>query len=161
MKNNYSKETYEKIKKDNRKWLILSTLFLLIGLAFLGLSAFFINKNSVIIIIIIDSIILSLSLITSIYIFIELFLTTRLRYKFLYRLLTVERFEGTIKINKINPPYLVKRGVMAYEIEACDDDNKVLNCFYESINPLDFHVGDELEITLANNFIVDIKEKTK
>ena len=108
---------------------------------------------------VIDSIILSLSLIISIYLFIERFLTSRLRYKFLYRLLTVERFEGKIKIKKINKPYLVKRGINAYEIEALDDDNKIINCFLEDINPLDFSVDDEIEVTLANNFIVEIKEK--
>ena len=159
MKNNYSKETYEKIKKDNRNYLIISILILFFGLAFLGLSAFLINNKSVAIIMVIDSIILSLSLIISIYLFLERFLTSRLRYKFLYRLLTVERFEGKIKIKKINKPYLVKRGITAYEIEALDDENKIISCFLEDINPLDFSVDDEIEVTLANNFIVEIKEK--
>ena len=52
----------------------------------------------------------------------------------------------------------MKKNVTAYEIEALDDENKLLNCFYESFLPMTFKEGDTIEATLAMNFIVEIGE---
>lgn len=154
----YSKETYFKIKKDNNKYLALFICLLVFGLAFLFLSAFLINTKTVTIIKIIDSVVLSSCLILSFYFLLMKYIPGVRRNKFLYRLLTVERFEGRLKVLDIKSPYLVKRGITAYEIEAKDEDGKVISCFYEDINPLEFKKDDEIEVTLAMNFIVMIRE---
>ena len=41
---------------------------------------------------------------------------------------------------------------------AIDDEGKTINCFYEANLPVNFEVDDKVEVTLAANFIVDIKE---
>lgn len=160
MENNYySKETYFNLKKECRNALILSIASFSFGLLFLGLSAFLINVNTVLLIKFIDSFVVSLSFVLGCYLFIEHYLPKKNRNRFLYRLLTVDRFEGKIQIKNIREPYLIKKNINAYEIEAIDDDGKILNCFYESLLPIEFEIGDTLIVTLASNFIVDIKEK--
>lgn len=155
----YSLETYEELKMRNKIFLILSISLFVFGLAFLFLSAFLINVKTVLIIKIIDIVILSTALVLSAFFLLEKYLPGINRNKFLYRLLTVERFEGHLKIIHINEPYLVKRGIYAYEIEAMDDDKRIINCYYEVNNPLEFKDGDEIDATIAMNFIVGIKEK--
>lgn len=157
--NYYSTCTYEELKRKNKKFLIISISFLVFGLAFLFLSAFLINVKTVLAIKIIDILIVSASLVVSAFLLLEKYIPGVQRKKFLYRLLTVERFEGKLKIVDIRKPYLVKKHIFAYEIEAIDEDNKTLNCYYETINPLEFEKGEEIDVTLAMNFIVAIKEK--
>ena len=154
----YSKETYEKMKKSYKLWLISAILIIFIGLLFFGLSAFLINNKTVLIIKIVDAIILSLALITGAIIIIVAYVPLKRRNKFLYRLLTVERFEGSLVIKEIRKPYLVRKSILAYEIVAVDDEDKTINCFYEANLPINFKVDDKVEVTLAANFIVDIKE---
>lgn len=155
----YSQETYEELKKRNTKFLILSISLLVFGLAFLFLSAFLINVKTVLAIKIVDIVILSASLILSAFFLLEKFIPGVSRKRFLYRLLTVERFEGKLKVIDIREPYLVKKGIFAYEIEVIDEDNKTINCYYEAINPLEFKKDEEIDVTIAMNFIVGIKEK--
>ena len=154
----YSKETYEKMKKSYKLWLISAILIIFIGLLFFGLSAFLINSKTVLLIKIFDAIILSLSLITGAIIILVVFIPLKRRNQFLYRLLTVERFEGVLTVKEIREPYLVRKSILAYEIVAVDDEGKTINCFYEANLPLNFRVDDKVEVTLAANFIVDIKE---
>ncbi|MBR4377893.1 MAG: hypothetical protein IKP50_03320 [Bacilli bacterium] len=117
-----------------------------------------INVKTVLVIKIIDIVFVSASLVVSAFLLLEKYIPGVQRKKFLYRLLTVERFEGKLKIVDIRKPYLVKKHIFAYEIEAIDEDNKTLNCYYETINPLEFKEGEEIDVTLAMNFIVAIKE---
>ncbi len=154
----YSKETYEELKKRNSKFLVISISLLIFGLAFLFLSAFLINTKTVLTIKIVDSVVLSISLIFSFFFLLEKYIPGVRRKKFLYRLLTVERFEGKLKVIDIREPYLVKKGIFAYEIEAIDEENRTFNCYYETINPLEFEKEDEIDVVIAMNFIVDIKE---
>ncbi len=154
----YSKETYEKMKKSYKLWLISAILIIFMGLLFFGLSAFLINNKNVLLIKVFDAIILSLSLITGAIIILVVYIPLKRRNQFLYRLLTVERFEGVLVIKEIREPYLVRKSIMAYEIVAIDDEGKTINCFYEANLPLNFKVDDKVEVTLAVNFIVDIKE---
>ena len=156
--NYYSKETYEELIKRNKKFLILSISICVFGLAFFFLSAFLINVKTVLIIKIIDILILSSSLIISSYLLLEKFIPGVSRKKFLYRLLTVDRFEGKLKIVEIRKPYLVKKGIYAYEIEAVDEENKTLICYYEALNELELKKDDVVDVTIAMNFIVGIKE---
>ena len=155
----YSIETYKELKKRNKKFLILSIFLFVFGLAFLFLSAFLINVKTVLIIKIIDIVILSSSLILSAFFLLEKYIPGISRNRFLYRLLTVERFEGRLKVIHINEPYLVKKGIYAYEIEAMDEDQKIINCYYEANNPLEFKEDEEIDVVIAMNFIVGIKEK--
>ena len=157
--NYYSKETYEELIKRNKKFLILSISICVFGLAFFFLSAFLINVKTVLIIKIIDILVLSSSLIISSYLLLEKFIPGVNRKKFLYRLLTVDRFEGKLKVIDIREPYLVKNGIFAYEIEAIDEENRIINCYYETINPLEFKKDEEIDAVIAMNFIVGIKEK--
>ncbi len=158
--NYYSKETYLQLKKESHKWLILSISSFVFGLLFFGLSALYINVKTVLAVTIIDAIILSASLIAGFYILLDIYIPKIRRNKFVYRLLTVERFVGQIKVTKIKEPYLVRKYIEAYEIEALDEDNKVLICYLESVHQLDFEVGDVINVTLSASFIVDIGEKT-
>ena len=153
----YSKETYEKMKKSYKLWLISAILIIFMGLLFFGLSAFLINNKTVLLIKIVDAIILSLALIAGAIIILTIYVPLKRRNQFLYRLLTVERFEGTLTIKEIREPYLVRKSILAYEIVAIDDEGKTINCFYEANLPVDFEVDDKVEVTLAANFIVDIK----
>lgn len=154
----YSKETYEKMKKSYKLWLISAILIIFMGLLFFGLSAFLINNKTVLLIKVFDAIILSLSLITGAIVILVVYIPLKRRNQFLYRLLTVERFEGVLVIKEIREPYLVRKSILAYEIVAIDDEGKTINCFYEANLPLNFKVNDKVEATLAANFIVDIKE---
>lgn len=154
----YSKETYEKMKKSYKLWLISAILIFFMGLLFFGLSAFLINNKTVLLIKVFDAIILSLSLITGAIVILVVYIPLKRRNQFLYRLLTVERFEGVLVIKEIREPYLVRKSILAYEIVAIDDEGKTINCFYEANLPLNFKVDDKVEVTLAANFIVDIKE---
>lgn len=154
----YTLEEYYKDKKKATKWLIFSIGVFVLGLIFLGLSAFLINPRTVLLIKIIDSIVVSICFVVSIYIFIELFLTTKFRNKFVYRLLTVERFEGKLKIIKIREPYKIRKHVRAYEIEAVDENQKEITCYLEDRFDLSFEVGAEIRVIIASNFITEIVE---
>ena len=155
----YSVETYEELKKRNKIFLILSISLFVFGLAFLFLSAFLINVKTVLIIKIIDIVILSVALVLSAFFLLEKYIPGIRRNRFLYRLLTVERFEGRLKVIHIYEPYLVKKGIYAYEIEAMGDDGKTINCYYEASNQLEFKDNEEIDVVIAMNFIVGIKEK--
>lgn len=152
----YSEETYFKMKKSYKIWLTISILIFIFGLAFLFLSGLLINEKTVLAIKIIDLVIVNVAFIFSCYFFIEFFIKRRIRCKFIYRLLTVDRYSGVITIQEIKKPYLVRKWVKAYEIDALDDSGKKISCYYEDIQPLAFQVGDQINVTLANNFIVDI-----
>ena len=154
----YTLEEYYKDKKKATKWLIFSICVFVLGLIFLGLSAFLINPRTVLLIKIIDSIVVSICFVVSIYIFIELFLTTKFRNKFVYRLLTVERFEGKLKITKIREPYKIRKHVRAYEIDAVDENQKEITCYLEDRFDLSFEVGAEIRVIIASNFITEIVE---
>ena len=155
----YSKESYFKMKKSYKIWLVISIFIFVFGLAFLFLSGLLISEKTIIAIKIIDLIIVNISFIVSCYFFIEFFIKRKIRSKFLYRLLTVERYNGSITIQEIKKPYLVRKWIKAYEINALDDNNKQICCYYEDIQELTFKVGDQINATLANNFIVDILGK--
>ena len=152
----YTLEEYNKDKKKATKRLIFSICVFVLGLLFLGLSAFLINPKTVLFIKVIDSIFVSICFIIAIYIFIELFLETKFRNKFIYRLLTVERFEGKIKITKIREPYRVRKHVKAYEIEAIDENQKEITCYFEDRFDLGLKVGEEIKVIIASNFITEI-----
>ena len=154
----YTLEEYYKDKKKATKWLIFSICVFVLGLIFLGLSAFLINPRTVLLIKIIDSIVVSICFVVSIYIFIELFLTTKFRNKFVYRLLTVERFEGKLKITKIREPYRIRKHVRAYEIDAVDENQKEITCYLEDRFDLSFEVGAEIRVIIASNFITEMVE---
>lgn len=156
MESYYTLETYENLKKGIKKWCVISICVFAFGLVFLGLSAFLINPKTVILITVIDAVVVSVSFAIAIYFLIEKVIRNISRRNFLYHLLSVERFKGNLKIKKIHKPYLVKKNVVAYEIEVLDDENKLLNCFYESFLPMSFKEGDVIEATLAMNFIVEI-----
>ena len=157
--NYYSQETYEELKKRNTKFLALSISLSIFGLAFLFLSAFLINVKTILIIKILDIVILSTSLVFSAFFLLEKYIPGISRKRFIYRLLTVDRFQGRLKVIDIREPYLVKKGIFAYEIEAIDEDNKTINCYYETINPLEFKKEEEIDVVIAMNFIVGIKRK--
>ena len=152
----YSKETYFKIKKHSQIWFIIAIAIFVFGLAFLFLSGLFINQQTILIVKIIDLVMVNISFLVACYFFIEFFIKKTIRCKFLYRLLTVERYSGTLTIQEIKKPYLVRKWIKAYEIDALDDSGKKISCYYESIQPLDFKAGDKINATLANGFIVDI-----
>lgn len=152
----YSKETYFKLKKSYTLWLIISIAIFVFGLAFLFLSALFINEKTVLVVKIIDLVVVNISLLVACYLFIEFFIKRVIRCKFLYRLLTVDRYSGVLTIQEIKKPYLVRKWVRAYEIDALDDSGKKISCYYEDINPVEFKVGDIINATLASNFIVEI-----
>jgi len=158
MNNYYSLETYNKNRKYLRVWLVLLIIIFFVSLALVGLSAFLVKPSSAVAIIVVDSIILSISLCVVIFLIFEKYIPYYRRNKFLYNLLIVNRYEGTIKIKKINKPYLVKKNIEAYEIEAIDDTNKIFVCYLETSFPLSFKEGDEISVLLANSFIVDILE---
>lgn len=157
--NYYSQETYEELKKRNTKFLVLSISLSIFGLAFLFLSAFLINVKTILIIKILDIVILSTSLVFSAFFLLEKYIPGISRKRFIYRLLTVDRFQGRLKVIDIREPYLVKKGIFAYEIEAIDEDNKTIICYYETINPLEFKKEEEIDVVIAMNFIVGIKRK--
>lgn len=152
----YSKETYFKMKKSYKIWLVISIAIFVFGLAFLFLSAFLINEKTVLIIKIVDIVVVNISLLVSCYFFIEFFIKRMIRCKFIYRLLTVDRYNGVLTIQEIKKPYLVRKWVRAYEIDATDDSGKKISCYYENIQPLSFKEGDRIDVMLASNFIVDI-----
>ena len=152
----YGQETYFRMKKSYKLWLIISILIFVFGLAFLFLSCLLINEKTVLAIKIIDLVIVNVAFIFSCYFFIEFFIKRRIRSKFIYRLLTVDRYSGVIVVQEIKKPYLVRKWIRAYEIEALDDSDKKISCYFEDIQPLPFKVGDQITVTLANNFIVDI-----
>ena len=157
--NYYSQETYEELKKRNTKFLVLSISLSIFGLTFLFLSAFLINVKTILIIKILDIVILSTSSVFSAFFLLEKYIPGISRKRFIYRLLTVDRFQGRLKVIDIREPYLVKKGIFAYEIEAIDEDNKTINCYYETINPLEFKKEEEIDVVIAMNFIVGIKRK--
>lgn len=154
----YTLDEYYQKKKEANKWLIFSICVLVFGLAFLGFSAFLVNPKSALIIKIIDSVIVSISFIVSIFIFIELFLETRYRNIFVYRLLAVERFEGKIKITNIRKPYIVKKHIKAFEIEAKDENDKIITCYLEDAFDINLKIGDEIKVVIATNFITEIEK---
>ena len=156
MNNLYSQETYFKLKKDYKKWLIISILLFIIGLSLLFLSAFIINHKNVLYIKIIDIVLVNIILLVAVYFFIELFVKKRIRSQFLYRLLTMERFSGKIRITEIKKPYLVRKHIRAYEVVAKDENDKEMICYLEEAAPLSLNVNDEVEVILAHNFIVDV-----
>ena len=160
MENNYySLSTYNKLKKQCKTSLILALIILFMALAFLFISAFFININTVSTIKVMDILVTSLLLCVSIYLLVELYIPKINRKKFIYRLLTVNRYEGNIEILEIHQPYLIKKGIFANEIIAKDEDNKILNCFIETCLNVNLNIGQHLKVNLAQNFIVDIKEE--
>lgn len=156
--NLYTLETYSCMKKDAKKGLVISLVLFLIGLTLFFLSYFLITPANVQIMKVVDSLVLIIFLASGAYIFIHAYALKKIRSRFIYRLLTVERFEGRMVIKDIKKPYLVRKWVKAYEIEAIDDEGKNINVYYEYNQPLNFQVGDELEVVLAMNFIVAIKE---
>lgn len=153
----YSKETYFKLEKSYKMWLIISLAIFTFGLAFLFLSGLLINEQTVLAVKIVDLVVVNISFLVAAYFFIEFFVKRRIRSKFVYRLLTVDRYSGAITIQEIKKPYFVRKWIKAYEINALDDSGKKIVCYYEDIEPLPFKVGDTLNMTLASNFIVDIE----
>lgn len=154
---NYSKISYLRIKKKKVNYLTISIVILVFGLAFLGLSALFINPSSVNIVKLVDSLVVSLSTLTACFFFIEGFWPAKRRADLLYRLLTVDRYEGEIKIIDIHSPYLVRKGIEAYEIEAEDEEGKRINCYLESNVENDLEIGKTYKVILAMNFIIGEK----
>lgn len=153
----YSKETYFKLKKSYVIWLIISIVLFVFGLAFLFLSAFLINEKTILAIKIVDLVVVNISFVVSAYFFIEFFVKRRIRTRFIYRLLTVDRYSGVITIQEIKKPYFVRKWIKAYEIEALDDSGKKVTCYFEDVQLIPFKAGDQLNVTLASNFIVDIE----
>lgn len=154
----YAKESYLEQKKKAKLWLIFSICIFAFSLTFLGLSALFIKPNTVKAVTIIDSVVVSIGMVIAAFLFIEKFLAIHSRNKFVYRLLTVERFKGKITIIKIKESYLVKKNIKAHEIEAKDEDDKVVNYYYEDGLPLSFKEGDTINVITAANFIVEIED---
>ena len=157
MNNFYSEETYLQNKAIFKKYLIISIILLVIGLALVGFSAFLIKYENALIFKIVDSVILAITVISFLYLLIEKVIYSKRRYSFILRLLATASYVGKAKIVKIKRPYFVKKGIYCYEIDALVDD-KLSTYYLETIYPFELKEDDEVELTVTNNFITNIKK---
>lgn len=155
--NNYTVEYYQYLKKQTFKYLIFGILAIVLGVAFVLLSALLINDKQLVIFKIIDSFVLSIALVLGIYCFIELFAKAKNRLKFIYQLLAVSRYQGVVKIIKISDKTLIRRGIYGYEITVVDENKKQAIYYVEDKDGLS--IDEVIKVTIANNFILEYEKE--
>lgn len=155
--NNYTVEYYRYLKKRTIVYLISSIVAIVFGIAFVLLTGLFINDKNVLVFKIVDSIILSICLITSLFCFIELFYPSKNRLKFIYQLLALSRYQGVVKVLNISNLTLIRRGIYGYEITVLDENEKQAIYYLEDISKI--NIGDVIKITIANNFILEVEKE--
>lgn len=131
MENLYSEESYKILKKQKNFILLISLLIFILSITLVGLSWLIVNPTNFEIIKIIASIFLSIVACAFFYCLLEKFLPKNRRAKFIYHLLTTNRYEDKFMILSIGKKTVLSKDIYCYEIEAIDSKNNRIILYIE------------------------------
>ena len=161
MNNLYSEESYKNEKKLAKKVLIINLVILFAALLFVGLSWFLVNQKSALAIKIIDCFLLTIVSLVFVYQMLEVYFVKKKHYKFIFSLLTVNRYQDKIVIEEIGARKPIFNHIYGYEIKGktSNGENFIFLIEEKFINLI--KENNEFFVIVAKNVIIGIGDKNE
>lgn len=157
----YSIVYINKLNKSKNRWLIVSIGVAIIALGLFTLSCFLVNDKNLILLIVIDSNILSICLLFSLFTILNIVLPKNSIARHIQKILSRPKENKILKVERVDKKMTYSKDVLVVPMLLSDKETMKVYYLDIDIEPNSFEVGDILEIECIDNFILKANKNEK